>query len=157
MRFFLLIAVLFLTLKSNAEDTYLSFLKKPAIKQSGDTLFIEHYDLVKLKEKTLVLFKEFDSVIVKTECKMKKGTISRDYFAIICATVSTGFAQGLFQPVFDRIKTVEWLTKPPIKKPDFKIQLKIKEDGIHVVLYHERGKQSLLIPYKDVFITKVNP
>ncbi len=142
---------------SYAKENYLEKLKKPLVQEKDGYLYIEHFDKIVFKEKTYVLFKDFSSVIVKTQCSMKKGVISRGNFVAICATVGTGFSQGFFQPVLDKIKLVQWLFDRPKGKPDFTISIDFNEKGLNLTFSHERGSQKILIPYEDVIISKVNP
>ncbi len=148
----------FVSLSAQAQENILQKLKQPLIKEDKNSYIIEHYDKISLKEKTFVMFKEFNQVVVKTECKMKKGLISKGNFTAICVAVGSGFSQGLFQPVFDKIKTVEWvLDREKIKKADFVISLEFQEKGVNLNLSHERGSQNLFIPYEDIIVTKVVP
>ncbi len=154
---FLIPLLLFFSSKADNPEKLIQKLKKPIIVEKNGNLLIEHYDRVNLKEKTYIMFKEFENVLVKTECNMKKGLISVGNFVAICVSVGTGFSQGLFQPVFDKIKTVDWILDKPERKPDFTVSLTFKETGLSVVLSHERGSQNLFIPYEDIVHSKVNP
>ncbi|NPA52472.1 MAG: hypothetical protein GXO22_06225 [Aquificae bacterium] len=152
------LSIISIIFTSIAQEDILKKLKKPLIKEKENLYFIEHYEKVKLNKKTFILFKQFDTVYLKTECKMEKGLISKGNFVAICVSVGSGFSQGLFNPVFDKIKTIEWVfDKNEIKQADFNIQIDFKESGLKVSLIHERGSQELFIPYQDIIKTKVNP
>lgn len=155
---FIFTALIFIFSISSATENYLEKLKKPIIKEKANQYYLVHYDKITFKEKTYVLFKEFKEAILKTECSMKKGLISKGNFVAICVSMSSGFSQGLFQPVFEKIKTIQWVLDPEkIKKADFIISINFTQTGVNVNLSHERGSQKLVIPYKDIILTVVNP
>ncbi len=156
-RLFVIFPVIFLLVSYAKADNILNQLKKPLIKKQNGKLTISHIDKVSFTEKVMILMDTYQTATIESYCEMPEGLLDTGYFTAICVSLTSGIEQDLFAPVFNKIKTVDWLLNPKNIKPDFKIEAVFSEKGLHIFTRDKRGSRDFFVSYEEIIHTKISP
>ncbi len=142
---------------SYSAENVLEKLKQPLIKEKNGRVYISHFDKVTFKEKVMILMNMYETAVVESYCEMPKGLIDVGYFTSICVSLTSGIEQDLFTPVFQKIKSVDWIFDTKNVKPDFQIRVTFGKKGLHVITRDKRGSRDFYVSYEEIVHTQVNP
>jgi hypothetical protein len=133
-------------------------LNSPLVAERNGTLVIEEYYQINLRSNMQVPFddKKHTVLIQKSTARMQKGTINKEQFIAIYASVSDRITEEMFLPLlkFGAIGSVEYLTTKP-KSYDVETEVIITSKGIETVMRSAKGQQKRFVPFEKLFLIQM--